>query len=248
MSLKDGKFKPQRLVRAGKRFYRAVKLAARDRKNMLKYGPSAPRFAEIFWVSPLDCERYLALALFREQLGITRQQARARVITTPWPEEHVQKVTELSLFKNCYRRWVEGLSWAETGEYERMEELIREDQRGISHGCRNRSDIIRRCENLDQIFIVARREGRLRSGSEIDPAHDWTAREMLVHVGPGGLLYKGGEGMHRFAIAYILEIPFPANFGCVHQSALADLNRLRANKLSSLLKTGQGGQLCERKN
>lgn len=246
MSVKSRNFKPYRLVRAGKRLYRVLKLAARDGKNMARFGRPAPRFAEIFWVNPLDCDRYLALALFREQLGITRQQA--RVITIPWPYEHVQKVTELSLFKNCYRRWVEGLSWAETGEYERMEELILEDPRGISHGCRDRADIIRRCENLDRIFTVARREGRLRSGSEIDPAHDWTAREMLVHVGPGGLLYKGGEGMHRFAIAYILEIPFPANFGCVHQSALADLNRLRANKLSSLLKTGQGGQLCERKN
>ena len=230
MSDKATRFKPRRLVRAGKRFYRAFKLAARDRKNVLKYGSSAPRFAEIFWVNPIDCDRYLALALFREQLGITRQQARARVITTSWPEDQVQKVTELSLFKNCYRRWVEGLSWAETGEYERMEELIREDPRGISHGCRNRADIIRRCENLDRIFKMARREGRLRTATEIDPAHDWTAREILVHVGPGGLLYKGGEGMHRFAIAYILKIPFPANFGCVHISAVDDLDHLRANK------------------
>lgn len=233
MIVKATGLKPRRMFRVGKRFYRTIKLAVRDSKNVIRFGPSAPRFAEIFWVNPMDCDRYLALALFRQQLGITRQQARARVITTPWPQEHVQKITELSLFKNCYRRWVEGLSWAETGEYERMEELIREDPRGISHGCRNRADIIRRCENLDRIFKMASQEGRLRSSSEIDPAHDWSAREMLVHVGPGGLLYKGGEGMHRFAIAYILKISFPANFGCVHVSAIANLDRLRANKPDS---------------
>jgi hypothetical protein len=198
-------------------------------KNRIKYGPSAPKFAETIWVNPQDCSKYLALATFRKLFGFSRQEAKGRVIDTAWPIEHSRPIAEILLIRFCFDHWVKGIPWEETGAYERMEKLIKESDVGRSHGCTNRDDIVKRYENLDLIYEQAKREGRLRTNEEISPDYDWTAREMLIHIGPDGELFKGGEGMHRFAIASILGIPFPAQIGCVHVSAIPYLDNLRQN-------------------
>lgn len=198
-----------------------------DYINIIKYGFSAPKYGEIIWVNPKDCRKYLALTVFRERYNLTRHSAKARVIEHAWPVKEALIINELPLFKNCIAHWVHDVPWEQTGEYERMEKLISDSREKVSHGCMNKEDIIKRCENLDKIFEEVKKEGRLRKSEEVSSKLDWGAREMLIHIGPKGELYKGGEGMHRFAIAYILDAPFPAEIGCVHVSALPYLNELR---------------------
>lgn len=207
--------------------YRKVQALQRTLYNRMRYGPSAPRYGELIWVNPGDCHRHLSSVYIRKMFNLALHETRARVIESDWPSEMAVPVRELSLIKSCIDHWVNGVPWKDTGEYERMDELMRDSKSGISHGCSNRDDIVKRYENLDSIFEQARQEGRLRKSVEVSPSYRWGAGEMLVHVGPGGELFKGGEGMHRFAIALILDIPFPAHFSFVHVSAIAELDRLR---------------------
>lgn len=208
-------------------FYRKLRAANRTLYNRVRYGPSAPRYGEYIWVNPQDCKRHLSSVYLRKKFNLTLDEARARVIEEDWPLEQALPIRELPLVKNCIEHWVSGTPWEKTGEFERMQELITTSKRGVSHGCRDFGDIVARYENLDRVFEQVRREGRFRVSNEVGSSHRWGADEMLVHVGPGGELFKGGEGMHRFAMALILDIPFPAHFSCVHVSAIPDLDRLR---------------------
>ncbi len=196
-------------------------------KNRWRYGAMAPRFAEIIWVKPRECSKALASDTLKKVFGFSEHEIFGRVVESCWPLEEVRLITNLSLIKYCIEHWVHGVPWEDTGEYDRMEKRIRESPFGHSQGCRNRDDIIRRCENLDRIFEQAKQEGRLRTKEEISPENDWDLREMVIHIGPEGELYKGGSGMHRFAIAYILDIPFPAQIGLVHVSAIPYLDDFR---------------------
>ena len=50
---------------------------------------------------------------------------------------------------------------------------------------------------------------------------------IYIHIGVDGKPYFGGGGCHRFAIAHILQIIFPAQIGCVHVSAIPYLKGYR---------------------
>lgn len=214
--------------------YRKVQALQRTLYNRVRYGPAAPRYGELILVKPGDCEKYLSSVYMRRIFNLALHEARAMVIESDWPSEAAMPVGELALIRNCIDHWVKGVPWESTGEYERMEELIRDSKSGISHGCRNLDDIVKRYENLDAIFEQVRQEGRLRRSFEVNHAYRWGAGEIFVHVGPGGELFKGGEGMHRFAIALILDIPFPAHFSFVHVSAIGELDRLRNKPVPGL--------------
>ena len=50
---------------------------------------------------------------------------------------------------------------------------------------------------------------------------------ILVHIGSDGEPCFAGAGYHRFAIAKILNLRFPAQIGCVHIEALDHLDEYR---------------------
>jgi len=186
--------------------------------NILRYGPSAPRVAEIIWVHPENCN--MALVGYGQEVS-------GRVIETSWPVERVKPVTEIRKIKFCIAHWVNGIPWEDTGAYEFVESIIKE--KGSHDGCESINDIVKRYENLDTIFKQVKREGRLRAKKEIDHVNYWKGEEIIIHIGPDGELYFSGMGIHRFAIAYILKVPLPAQVGFVHVSAIPLLDNLRKN-------------------
>ncbi len=203
--------------------YSRLHIWALDLQNRLRYGPDAPRFGETFWLFPHQCTKALATTALVESSGIRTGEISGRVIEEPWPVEKARDIASIAITRHCIEHWVKGVSWKETGEYERMQKLIDNSPSGQVQGCRTMADVVKRCENLDRIFEQAHREGRLRRKEEIKPEHDWELREIVMHIGPKGELFKGGSGMHRFAIALILEIPFPAEVGFVHVDAITHL-------------------------
>jgi len=199
----------------------------RNLENITRYGWSAPRFGERIWFHPESISKALSDKHIKDHFGLYNYIS-GQVVKPSWPLEKSTHIAEVPLIKNCIDHWIDDIPWEKTGEYELIEKEI--EKKGQFSGCKDKRDIIRRYNNLDKIFEQAKQEGRLRSPEEIDPDKDWGPREIIVHIGPNGEPFKGGNGMHRFAIAYILNIPFPAQIGFVHFSAIPALTKHRSYK------------------
>ncbi len=97
----------------------------------------------------------------------------------------------------------------------------------VIDGCENINDIILRYKKLDVIFENIKKDKRIKTMNNF---FSYNFREwggILIHIGPNEKLFFGKGGYHRFAIAHILNIPFPAQIGCVHISSISYLNKLR---------------------
>ncbi|MEN6384142.1 MAG: hypothetical protein ABFD79_02980 [Phycisphaerales bacterium] len=193
----------------------------RDIVNKIRYGSAAPKYAERIIVYPKVCEHCID--------GIsTRTPGRSAsgvVIDTDWPYSSVS-IREVPKFKFCIAHWVNGIPWEQTGAYEFMENLIAKSQRAVDH-CKNRNDIIARYKKLDEMFETIKKEGKLRKRSEIKSNNFREEGGILIHLGPNGKPIFGLGGIHRFAIASILNLPIPAQIGCVHITAIPSLNNYR---------------------
>jgi hypothetical protein len=191
--------------------------AVRDPWNRVRFGPDAPRFAERLWIDPRTVRGY-------DRKGVAWKSG--RVVTGAWAQKNERPIEEDLILQSSIAHWVHGRSWEESGEVDRMLKAI-EGYPGHA-GCFNRQDILQRCARLDDIFRVIQREGRVRSQDQLDAQ---TFREfggIGMHVGPNGALIRGGHGRHRFAMAWILEIPLvPVRIGMVHHSSLFLLKELR---------------------
>ena len=96
------------------------------------------------------------------------------------------------------------------------------------HGIETEKEIVLRYEELDNIYYQIKKEGRLKSQSELFEGNFREKGGVLIHIGPNGEPYFGLKGNHRFAIAYILNIPIPAQIGLVHKSSV---NRIECMRL-----------------
>ena len=128
--------------------------------------------------------------------------------------------------------WRDGVSWEQTGAYEYMMEQIR--KRGRQDGCHDFGDVRRRYERLDELYETARREGRLRTTSELGAASRKQDAGILIHIGPEGETAIGDSGKHRMTIAKLLDLDVvPARIGYVHRDALPLLAGFRREPRAS---------------
>lgn len=206
-------------------FYRSryaprVHAELRDPWNRLRFGPDAPRFAERLWVDPRRIQDYNRLDLIWSS---------GRVVTGDWPSARQRSVEEDPVLRAARLHWLEGVPWEETGELERIERALDTLEPGQLRAWRGRDEVLERCARLDAIFATIQRERRVRPQGEVEPG---TFREfggIGMHVGPGGVPIRAGNGRHRFAIARVLELPaIPVRIGLVHHTAIPFLQALRA--------------------
>ena len=223
----------------------------RNLYNIFKYGPLAPRFGETIWINPCKYVTGIPREILRKECGFSHQEMLGMVIDIKLPTEQTFNIADYpkgsvdfnSLgkalktceyrsklrFKFCLEHWVDGVPWEHTGAYEYMEKEIEYSKHGEMDGCKNIDDIVKRYVNLDLVFEQVRNEGRFRLKKEVDHScfldkYEWNR---LVHINSNGEILTSGGSMHRFAIAYILNIPFPAKLGCVHVDSLQCLNDYR---------------------
>jgi hypothetical protein len=225
----------------------------RDIKNRIRYGPSAPIFAERIWVNPQHCAMTL--------IGFDQKHS-GKVIESFWPIKQAIPVHEIPKIKFCVGHWVKGLSWEDTGAYKHWikgipwtdttvykhmqnidnkpygTELIDSETAGyndIPMHLMGINSIIKRYENLDLAFEQVKREGRLKTRKEIRADNYLENGGILIHLGPNGTPFFGGGGIHRFAMSLILELPIiPAQIGCVHISAIPFLDDFRKPMFTTL--------------
>lgn len=98
---------------------------------------------------------------------------------------------------------------------------------GVTDRCRTPQDVEERFETLDAIWREIRERGSVPSRQELIPGNFREVGGILMHLGPGGEPVFSGAGCHRFAMAMMLDTPFPAQLGIIHVSALDRLPELR---------------------
>jgi hypothetical protein len=184
--------------------------------NVIRFGKAAPRPNERIWIDPADV-RYALGGL----------PVRSGYVVDRWPPADPVPFDEHVHVRFALAHWRDGVPWEETGAYDYMLEQIA--SRGRQDGCFDVDDVRRRYERLDALFETVRREGRLRTRSELDPDVRDEDGGILVHIGPAGEPAIGDSGKHRMTIAKLVGLEVvPARIGYVHRDAIGLLPRLRA--------------------
>ncbi|AXR77191.1 ParB-like nuclease domain containing protein [Natrarchaeobaculum sulfurireducens] len=120
-------------------------------------------------------------------------------------------------YKAVKRRFVDGVSWKETGVFDYMRSRI--ESEGCLDGCRTPSDIGDRYSDIDVLYERIKHDG-YRSHREVSSESDFEAiaDEVIVNIGRDGQLVFNGTGWHRLSIAKILDIDkIPAIVGVRHK-------------------------------
>jgi hypothetical protein len=192
---------------------------ARDPWNRIRFGPDAPRFAERLWIDPLAVEHF-------DRRGLSWNSG--SVVTGEWSGATQRPIESDPILASSIAHWVDGVPWEETGEIERIERAMQRKRKGQLRPWTSREDVLRRYRELDEAFLSIQREGRVRTQGEVEPGAFRELGGIGMHIGPGGVPIRAGNGRHRFAIARILRIPrIPVRVGLVHRSAIALLPDLR---------------------
>jgi hypothetical protein len=201
--------------RSFKHLFRAVK---RDPFNRLFYGSICPLYAQLIYVDASECDLMLPSEFFRDFYRVRLRSASGLVVKR-WPSEYVAPIAEDEKNEYCLRHWRDGLSWKDAGAYDYLLQKIAESTRGVYDECASFEDVMRRFDALDRLFEHASQYG-LALRQDLLVGNFREVGGSIVHLGPDGVPCFGGAGYHRFAIAKILNIRFPAQVGCVHISAL----------------------------
>jgi hypothetical protein len=194
---------------------RRVRDRGRRLANVVRFGKAAPRPNERIWVEPAAV-----------RFALDGLPVRSGYVVDRWPPADPVPFEDHVHVRFALAHWRDGQSWEETGAYAYMLEQIA--RRGRQDGCLDAADVRRRYERLDELFETVRREGRLRTRSELDPAARDEDEGILVHIGPDGEPAIGDSGKHRMTIARLHGLgSVPARIGYVHRDAVRLLPGLR---------------------
>lgn len=194
--------------------------------NRLRLGAKAPGYAERIWVDPKQCSKYIEAADLARHFGASTRQMSGRVVHT-WPAFLEQTFDQHPKLTYCRSHWGDGESWQKAGAIDFMLSRIAVSKTGVTDRCRTPEDVIQRFNKLDSIWSEVKARGSLPSREDLDASNFREVGGVLMHLGPGGEPIFSGAGCHRFAMALMLDAPFPAQLGIVHASALARLPQYR---------------------
>lgn len=210
-----------------KKPYNILKLYGTDIQNIFKYGLKAPLFAETIFVNPRDVSSALTLKTSSNSINV-RKLSGSVISDKTFNKFKEVPLAEWPKFKYCIDHWIYGKSWEEAGAYKFMDELIKE--RGRVDNCSSMDDVYLRYKKLDKIFEKIKSEQYFPTRKELNKNKFREQQGVLIHIGPNGEPYASG-GAHRFAIAYVLNLTFPAQLGMVHKDGLRKLDQYRRSRL-----------------
>ena len=188
----------------------------RDVVNRWRFGPDAPQSDELIWIRPRDVTDFYMADPARGARRFRRRHS-GMVAGGDWDlsRKPIGSQTKLDSIRDHFER---GVAWQETDLFAWMLEQI--DKKGRIDGCHTREDLIQRYEALDRIYEEAKRTGTLRPHGSVNRTRGEHGG-ILVHIARDGTPLRDGGGMHRFAIAYILDLEkIPAQLGVIHADAV----------------------------
>lgn len=189
--------------------------AMRDWWNRVLYGPDAPLSDECIYVRPRDVIYGYGGNAGKRPL---RRQESGRVVDGDWDLQRYSLENHLKL-ESTRMRFVDGVPWEQTPLYDGVMRAISEGR--APDGCSTREEILARYAALDRVFEDTQRLGRLLTRAEMPEYFRREHGGILIHLGRDGTFLRASGGMHRFAIAKVLDLPeIPAQLGVVHPQAL----------------------------
>lgn len=187
----------------------------RDVANRLTPGTDFPRAQERIWIDPTRLTRiYIRNP---EQTPDYKRRHSGMVLAGEW-DQHTETLDSSWKIAACLAHFREGMPWADTGIYDRMQAMIAE--RGQFDSCANMDDVIARYEKIDALFSTIR-----ENGFRDETIHRFGTPRLpegvYVHIDRHGDPIFGAIGNHRVGIARALGLMrIPAQLGVVHPDAL----------------------------
>lgn len=205
-----------RLAQMRRNWSTRIRASRKDARNRGEFGAGAPKYAELLWVRPRDVEAGL-------KKWSSKQSAR---VVSAWPHDLARPLCKWVTIRCCLEHWRGGVSWEETGLIDQMMSWI--DKNGKVDRLSSRQDVLKRYEQLDDLYEQVVKEGQLKTRKELVRGNFREEGGVLIHIGPDCQPYFGGKGNHRLAIAIAADLAFfPAQLGVVHESALDCLSNYR---------------------
>lgn len=189
----------------------------RDISNRLRFGADAPQSDELIWVRPRDVTDWYKPDPANGAPRFRRRHS-GTVVDGDWDKSRKPFGSQIKLdsIRDHFER---NVPWQKTDLFQWMLKQIAE--KGRIDGCHTREDLIARYQQLDQIYAEAKQSGTLRPHGSVNQTRGEQGG-ILVHIARDGTPLRDGGGMHRFAIAYILDLPkVPAQLGVIHADAVA---------------------------
>jgi len=192
-----------------------VKLSvyAKDFIGRVRYGTSAPKYAELLFIDPCKVERVLSA-----DSSVTRKDT-GRVLDGDW-DLNTSLLEELPKYQICKKHFVDGVSWENAGAFENMEELFLKHAR--PDHCENLDDVHKRYAALDKLYLFFKTGGVFKTRKEL-LVKRWFREKggVYVHFDREGMPVFGVGGCHRLALAKILKLKLiPVQVGVVHLEAV----------------------------
>lgn len=145
--------------------------------------------AKIIWISPN--------AIRHTYYGFDAYADVGKIINGDW-DINLSTFDNEKRFVAIKRRYVDGLSWEDTGIYDHYMDRIEEN--GRYDGCYDKTDVIRRYEKIDEMYSSMKEHGY--DISQVDDLFD----HVCVHLSRNGEILHGGVGNHRLSIAQLLDL------------------------------------------
>jgi 2-polyprenyl-3-methyl-5-hydroxy-6-metoxy-1,4-benzoquinol methylase len=183
----------------------------RDAKNVLRYGPSAPKSAMLIFVDP----RTITKAVHHTK---SARIDSGRIASGKWDKATVDVRTHPKM-EGVRQRIIEGAPWQHTALWSLCLGYLKTGGDGLF----TVEDIERRYADLDKLIAKAKesREAAFLTRREIRPGNFREAAGIIVHIDRNGELLFGMRGCHRLAIAQALGLTcIPAQLGMVHREAV----------------------------
>lgn len=199
----------------------------RDGMNWLRYWPDPPLSDELIWIDPKKVTHWYKADPANGAPKFRRRHS-GMVVGGDWDLSRKPFDSHLKL-SSVRAHYEQGVPWQDTDLFKRLMQKIEAGEE--VDGCRSREDLLRRYDRLDRIFEEAKQSGTLRPHGSVND----TRREhggILVHIARDGTPLRDGGGMHRFALAIVLNLPLvPAQLGVIHPQAVRSgvLETLRKN-------------------
>lgn len=130
-----------------------------------------------------------------------------RIVGGNWDQDEATIPINMNeKFAAVIEHFENGTDWSETGIIDHMAELI--SKRGVADGCKSIEEVHSRYDYIDSLYQKIKENGyksqaELGTKSQRHP----TFEEVCISIGrDGGLIFGGGGGTHRLAIARHLGV------------------------------------------
>lgn len=190
---------------------------ARDCQNVLKYGHNAMLSDEVLFVDPTKVRHSLRMLKPGTRLHTHRYWSGV-VLGGNWDED-IYDVASHWKYKACHAHFCKGMSWSETGIYEKSLAFI--DKFGVLDKCRTLDDLEKRYSKIDKLYDVIAANGEFSVQKALPTYKRGEVGGVFGHVDRHGNFIRCGNGSHRFAIARCLGLrKIPVHVGLVHSEAV----------------------------